>query len=155
MKRSILTFFIVTLSATNLWSQNYEVPPTDLNLSKNNVAVDGYDLTTYFTQEKPAEGSKKWQSNIHGVRYYFVNEANKLKFDANPKKFLPEFGGWCAYAIGTHSKKVKIDPESYTIEEGKLYLCYKGAFNDTREKWLDNHEALKPKAHSNWKKIIQ
>jgi hypothetical protein len=89
------------------------------------------------------------------VRYYFVNEANKLKFDANPKKFLPEFGGWCAYAIGTHSKKVKIDPESYTIEEGKLYLFYKGAFNDTREKWLDNHEALKPKAHSNWKKIIQ
>ena len=54
-----------------------------------------------------------------------------------------------------NSKKVKIDPESYTIEEGKLYLFYKGTFNDTREKWLDNHEVLKPKAHSNWKKIIQ
>ena len=155
MKKSTLTLLFFLLTTASLWSQNYDTSTTDLNLSKNKVAIYGYDLITYLTQEEPSEGSKEWQSNFNGARYYFINEANKLKFDANPNKFLPEFGGWCAYAVGAHSKKVEIDPESFTVEEGKLYLFYNGVFNDTREKWLNNHEALKSKAYSNWKKIIQ
>lgn len=141
--------------SVSLWSQNSEISISDLNLSKNKVAVDGYDLTTYFTQDEPSKGSKKWQSNYKGVFYYFKNESNKLLFDANPDQYTPEFGGWCAYALGAFSKKVEIDPESFTIEEGKLYLFFNGIFNDTREKWLNDHDTLKPKAYSNWNTLIQ
>jgi len=94
MKKSTLTLLFFLLTTASLWSQNYDTSTTNLNLSKNKVAIDGYDLITYFTQEEPSEGSKEWQSNFNGARYYFINEATKLKFNANPNKFLPEFGGW-------------------------------------------------------------
>ena len=57
--------------------------------------------------------------------------------------------------MGLNGKKVSINPESYTLEEGKLYLFYKSAFNNTRKKWTDNTEELKNKADQNWSDIIQ
>ena len=56
---------------------------------------------------------------------------------------MPKYGGWCAYAIGNSGKKVDVDPFSYTIENGELYLFYKSYFTDTREKWIQNHKELK------------
>ncbi|MDA9893730.1 hypothetical protein N9D50_07065 [Flavobacteriaceae bacterium] len=60
--------------SVSLWSQNSEISISDLNLPKNKVAVDGYDLTTYFTQDEPSKGSKKWQSNYKGVKTTFFRE---------------------------------------------------------------------------------
>jgi YHS domain-containing protein len=155
LKKIKHSFLCLLFLSVSLWSQNSETSVADLNLSKNKVAVEGYDLTTYFTQDVPSKGYKKWQSNYKEVFYYFKNEANKTLFDANPDQYIPEFGGWCAYALGAYSKKVEIDPESFTIEEGKLYLFYNGIFNNTREKWLDDRDVLKPKAYFNWNKLIQ
>ena len=122
------------------------------NLSKNNVAVSGFDVVSYH-KNKAIEGNVNYKVNHKGAVYLFDNEVHKSTFEANPEKFIPQYGGWCAYAMGNNGKKVAINPEAFTIEDGKLYLFYKTLFTDTREKWMDNTAILKPKADLNWKKI--
>ena len=121
------------------------------NLSKNNVAVSGFDVVSYH-KNKAIEGNVNHKVNHKGAVYLFDNEAHKSTFEANPEKFIPQYGGWCAYAMGNNGKKVAINPEAFTIEDGKLYLFYKTLFTDTREKWMENTSILKPKADLNWKK---
>ena len=122
------------------------------NLSKNNVAVSGFDVVSYH-KNKAIEGNVNHKVNHKGAVYLFDNEVHKSTFEANPEKFIPQYGGWCAYAMGNNGKKVVINPEAFTIEDGKLYLFYKTLFTDTREKWMDNTAILKRKADLNWKKI--
>ena len=124
------------------------------NLSKSKVAVSGYDLVSYHNS-KPVKGVAKYEVTHEDAIYYFKDEVNKKVFQTNPEKYIPQYGGWCAYAMGLNGKKVSINPESYSLEEGKLYLFYKSAFNDTRKKWADNTEELKNKADQNWSDIIQ
>lgn len=121
------------------------------NLSKNNVAVSGFDVVSYH-KNKAIEGNVNYKVNHKGAVYLFDNEVHKSTFEANPEKFIPQYGGWCAYAMGNNGKKVVINPEAFTIEDGKLYLFYKTLFTDTREKWMENTSILKPKADLNWKK---
>ena len=122
------------------------------NLSKNNVAVSGFDVVSYH-KNKAIEGNVNHKVNHKGAVYLFDNEAHKSTFEANPEKFIPQYGGWCAYAMGKNGKKIVINHEAFTIEDGKLYLFYKTLFTDTLEKWMDNTAILKPKADLNWKKI--
>ena len=111
------------------------------NLSKNNVAVSGFDVVSYH-KNKAIEGNVNHKVNHKGAIYLFDNEVHKSTFEANPEKFIPQYGGWCAYAMGNNGKKVVINPEAFTIEDGKLYLFYKTLFTDTREKWMDNTAIL-------------
>jgi YHS domain-containing protein len=106
-----------------------------------------------YHKNKAIEGNVNYKVNHKGAVYLFDNEANKSTFEANPEKFIPQYGGWCAYAMGNNGKKVAINPEAFTIEDGKLYLLYKTLFTDTREKWMENTSILKPEADLNWKKI--
>ena len=75
-------------------------------------------------------------------------------FDKNPEEYLPQFGGWCAYAMGQKNKKVEINPQAYSIENGKLYLFYRSYFNDTLEKWNENNDNLRIAAEINLSKTI-
>ena len=75
-------------------------------------------------------------------------------FDENPTRFLPQYGGWCAYAMGDSGEKVKIDPETFKIIDGKLYLFYNFYFTNTLTKWNRDESNLKQKADQNWKKVI-
>lgn len=88
--------------------------------------------------------------------YLFKNEINKRTFEKSPEEYLPQYGGWCAYAMGYNGKKVEINPESFSIENKKLYLFYKTTFTDTKKKWFKSNEKLKSKANQNWnKQLIQ
>ena len=72
-------------------------------------------------------------------------------FKNSPKKYIPEYGGWCAYAIALKNKKVTIDPVTYEIRDGNLYLFYKTKFINTHKKWLTkNPKKLIQKANVNW-----
>ena len=124
------------------------------NLSKSKVAVSGYDLVSYHNS-KPVKGIAKYEFTHQDAIYYFKDEANKKLFKADPEKYIPQYGGWCAYAMGVNGKKVSINPESFTLEEGKLYLFYKSTFNDTRKKWIAKTAKLKNKADQNWNDILQ
>ena len=78
-------------------------------------------------------------------------QKNKKLFDKNPTYYLPQYRGWCAYAMGEKNDEVGINPESFLITNNQLFLFYKTYFNDTKEKWNKDPKNLKSKADINWK----
>jgi len=124
----------------------------DYNLKKGFVA-EGYDVTEYFNK-KTVKGNNKFVTTHDNVKYKFSSQANLEKFKSNPERFIPEYGGYCAYAIGVNAEKVGIDPETYEIRDGKLYLFYNSWGINTLTKWnKEGATALKNKADANWQKI--
>lgn len=146
--------------ATALWfilpqhalSQNdASLKAKHFNLEKG-VAIQGYDPVAYFSG-KPAEGSKKFSAAYEGVTYYFSSAANKETFVKNPARYQPQYGGWCAYAMGHDGTKVEVDPETFKIINDKLYLFYNKYFNNTLKSWNKDEQNLKTHADANWSKI--
>ena len=124
------------------------------NLEKG-LALSGYDPVAYFPGGggEPKKGKKELTATHLGVSYRFASKENKELFVAEPSRFEPAYGGWCAYAM-SRGKKVEVDPKSFLVENGKLHVFYKGLFNNTRKKWQKEGGAkLRPKATGNWKKI--
>jgi YHS domain-containing protein len=121
---------------------------------KKKVAIGGYDPVSYFDND-PQAGESTHSTIKDGVKYLFISAANKSKFDKSPKNYMPQYGGWCAYAMGANGDKVKIDPETYKIVAGKLYLFYNFYFTNTLDSWNEEESTLKEKADHNWEKIIK
>jgi len=150
--RTIITslmFFI----AFNISSQSQAVRTKHFNVSSG-LAIQGYDPVSYFTKNKAEKGSSKYSSSYLGITYYFSSDANKKTFLANPSKYEPQYGGWCAYAMGYSGKKVEVDPETFKIIDGKLYLFYNSFFNNTLTDWNKDEKNLKAKADKNWSNLI-
>jgi len=143
---------MLTLASFTLFSQPNS---SHLYLNSSKVAIDGYDLTSYFTDNKAIKGSEKFKAEHKGAVYFFKSKENKQTFLDNPTKYLPEYGGWCAYAMGAKAEKVSIDPKTFIITDGKLYLFYNSYFNDTSEKWKKDDKRLKIKADKNWINTIK
>lgn len=121
----------------------------------NGLAIQGYDPVAYFTQQKAVKGSKQIASTVEGVTYYFSSADNRDLFNKNPKSYEPQYGGWCAYAMGSYNGKVEIDPETFKIKDGKLYLFYHSWTNNTLPKWNKEETVLLPKADFNWKNYFK
>jgi len=121
---------------------------------KKNVALEGYDPVSYF-EGKPLEGKPEIKSTHKGVVYQFATQSNLSKFKSAPDKYEPAYGGWCAYAMGESGEKVKIDPDTYKILEGKLYVFYNFWGNNTLTDWNKAEKKLKESGDRNWKKIVQ
>lgn len=119
------------------------------------IAIQGYDPVAYFTSGKAIKGSAKIASTYLGVIYYFSSEANKKAFISNPSNYEPQYGGWCAFAMGDYGKKVEIDPETFKIVNGKLYLFYNAYFNNTLKSWNKDERNLKAKADKNWANFLK
>ncbi len=124
------------------------------NLAKDKLAIDGYDPVAYFPEGggKPAKGDPKFELTHAGARYRFANQANLDAFKKSPETYEPAHGGWCTYAMGESGDKVEIDPKSYVVENGRLFLFYKDLFTDTRARFLKDKQNLLSKADANWKK---
>jgi len=122
------------------------------NLEKG-IAIQGYDPVAYFNQSKALKGNKQFAATVEGVTYYFINAANKDIFLKDSKKYEPQYGGWCAYAMGANGEKVEVDPETFKVVNGKLYLFYHTWANNTLNKWNKDEANLKNKADKNWTAI--
>ncbi len=127
---------------------------TQFNTEKS-LALQGYDPVAYFTQNKAVKGNKQFAANADGVIYYFSSAANKDLFVKDYSKYEPQYGGWCAYAMGATNTKVEIDPETFKIINGKLYLFYHSWVNNTLPKWNKDETNLKKKADKNWQAIFK
>ncbi len=122
---------------------------------ENGIAVQGYDVVAYFIEGKAVKGSAANTVFHQGVKYRFSSAANKEEFKNNPSKYEPQYGGWCAFAMGDYGQKVEIDPETFKILNGKLYLFYNKRLNNTLKSWNKNEAVLKSKADANWAKLFQ
>lgn len=124
----------------------------DYYLDSGYVA-EGYDVTEYFNN-KTIEGSKSYTTTHDGAKFKFASKANLDKFKTNPSQYIPQYGGYCAYALATNSKKVDADPETFEIRDGKLYMFYNSWGTNTFKKWKsEGPTVLRPKADTNWEKV--
>lgn len=123
------------------------------NLEKNR-ALAGYDPLSYF-DGKPRRGRPDLTFSYRGVTYHFTSAANAERFKKSPAAYEPAYGGWCAYAMGATGEKVPVDPETYKITDGRLYLFYNRLFTNTLPKWNQDERALARKADTNWMKFYR
>ncbi|HAU0201935.1 TPA: YHS domain protein [Legionella pneumophila] len=113
------------------------------------VAVQGYDVVGYFTDNKPVKGNGDHVVFRDGIVYLFANDEDKKLFEANPDKYLPQYGGWCAFGTAV-GKKIPSDPTAWKIVDGKLYLN----LSDRVQKiWSKDISGYIKKADANWIKI--
>jgi YHS domain-containing protein len=110
------------------------------------VALKGYDPVAYFTEGKAVQGSDQFSSQYQGATYKFESAANRDAFVANPAKYAPQYGGYCAYGVA-HGDKADVDPDAFTVVNGKLYMNYNKA---VRFLWKRNIPGNITKADQNW-----
>jgi YHS domain-containing protein len=136
-------------------AQNTEIAKRQkhFNISKSNLALEGYDAVSYF-KNKPQKEEAKFAVSNNGITYYFASKENLEAFKSNPEKYEPAYGGWCAYAMAK-GEKVEVDIKNYKITNGKLYLFYKGFFSNTLDDWNKEENVLLPKANNHWKNIFK
>jgi len=154
MKISKSFFILVTLSLAAVWSlaQTDDLRKKHFN-SKQGVILEGFDPVSYF-DGSPREGNPKIKILYKGLTYHFASQVNLEKFRSSPEKFEPAYGGWCAYAMGETGEKVKIDPETYKILDGKLFLFYNFWGNNTLSEWNKRENKLRETADRNWKETL-
>jgi len=120
-----------------------------VNKGEDGVAVKGYDVVSYFDQKRPMKGDPKYSYQYNGAKYDFISSGHLGFFAKNPDAYLPQFGGYCALATSM-GHKADIDPESWAVIDGKLYLnSSKGAQKLFK---LVPHSAIK-QADKNWAKL--
>ena len=130
-------------------SQVLALDPTYTSLFSSK-AIKGYDTVAYFTEGKAVEGKSEFTTEYKEATWLFSSQENLDLFLANPEKYAPQYGGYCAYAV-SQGQTAPIKPELFTIHEGKLYLNYNEKIND---RWLDNKEAFIVDADKNWPKLL-
>ncbi len=112
----------------------------------NNVAIDGFDPVSYFIDGEARKGNSKYQIELLGVKWNFTNEHNKVMFEQSPETYIPQYGGYCAYAM-SYGLVVSSDPYAFSIIEDKLYLNY--SFS-VRDKWLRKTEQYIREGDQKW-----
>lgn len=128
----------------------------DYNLPKDKpLAVAGYDVVAYFTQSRAVEGKAEIASAYRGITYRFATEDDRRLFAADPTRYLPTYGGWCASAMGAKGTKVEIDPKSFKVKDGRLFLFYTGLFSSAINDWNKHEKEWEPAADANWKKLTK
>ena len=144
MKNLILIILFIS-SITNAQSIDYN--------TKKNFIADGYDVVAYF-ENKAIMGNKNFITTYDGAKYKFSSQQNLELFIENPQKYIPQYGGYCAYAVAVKSDKVNIDPKTFEIRDNKLYLFYNAWGTNTLNLWLEeNPKNLIQKADENWETI--
>jgi YHS domain-containing protein len=117
---------------------------------RNGLALDGYDPVAYFTEQKPVKGSPEFHADYHGSTFHFVSAAHRDVFAADPSKYAPQYGGYCAYGIAK-GNKAAIDPAAFTVVGNRLYLNYS---ETVRSQWLTDVPGYIRKADANWPEVM-
>lgn len=114
------------------------------------IAIKGYDPVAYFTMNQPLKGSKEFSVDWNGATWRFANQDHLDLFRAQPEKYAPQYGGYCAWAV-SQNKTASIDPDAWKIVDGKLYLNYS---LDIQETWEADTDGNIKKADANWPNLI-
>jgi YHS domain-containing protein len=131
---------MLTLSAAGFAGAYFE---------KGGAAIEGHDPVAYFKQNKPVKGSTTFSATHQGSTFHFASAANRDAFVADPEKYAPQYGGFCAYAVAS-GYKAKIEPDAFTIVNGKLYLNYDQSI---QRRWRRDIPGYIRKGDHNWPEV--
>jgi YHS domain-containing protein len=129
----------------------YDLDSTSaVNVDAKGVALHGYDPVAYFTVGAPTVGQAKFSAKHNGMIFHFASAANRQQFEADPEKYIPQFGGFCTMGVSLE-KKFDGDPHSWLIaDDGKLYL---NVNQDVHKKYLENVKGNNEAAYGNWPEL--
>jgi YHS domain-containing protein len=135
------------LASYNVYAQ--QIDTLKYCIANKHVGVGGYDPVSYFTSGNPVSGDDRISMSYEGVTYRFSSAENKQKFAAEPKRYLPQFGGWCSMtlAMGRATKPVY---DNFLLYDGKLYLFERTLSVNGRELWLHDTKANEKTASNNY-----
>lgn len=123
------------------------------NLPSNGVALEGYCPVAYFAVNKPVMGKPEYASTHNDVTYHFVSADAKQAFDDDPEKYVPAYGGWCAFGMAI-GDKFPVDPRNFKIVDGRLMLFLKNKTVDALQLWNQGNESDNlTKAAAHWQKV--
>jgi hypothetical protein len=118
--------------------------------SDSSGAIRGYDPVAYFTQGRPVKGSRQFTRLWNGAEWRFASAENRARFAAAPEKYAPQYGGYCAYGVAS-GYAVKIEPDAWSIVDGKLYLNYD---RSVQEAWKKDVPGYIRKANAHWPAVL-
>jgi YHS domain-containing protein len=121
-----------------------------INVDNKGVILRGYDVVAYFKQGKPLKGNPAIESTYQGVTYLFASAANKADFDKDPAKYVPRYGGFCAYGVANGVLAAIETPNAFTIYKGKLYI---GGNQDALKSFKTNIDDNIEKADAYWRQL--
>jgi YHS domain-containing protein len=121
-----------------------------VNVDGQGVILKGFDAVAYFKQGKPLKGNPDFASTYAGVTYFFASAANKADFDKDPAKYVPQYGGFCAYAAANGVIVGTEGPDAFTVYKGKLYL---GGNQDALKSFKANIDDNIEKADAYWREL--
>lgn len=135
------TLLALVVAASGLEAQAVNV--------RNGLALDGYDPVAYQTEQRATPGSAAFTLTHEGAVYRFASEASRAAFEADPARYLPAYGGYCAYGMA-RGYRAKIDPQAFTVVNGRLYLNYS---LEVRDRWSKDIAGYLQKADANWLRL--
>lgn len=148
-------FALILLALTPVLSAGEMQEKGHYLTNSKGVFLDGYDIVAYFDSGEAMKGKKKYAAEYDGVTFRFSDEDNMKAFQEEPEKYLPEYGGWCAYGVGAAADKFEVDPKNFKIVDGKLYLFYNGEKGNTLTLWNQDESALMKQADANWETMAE
>ncbi|WP_421978583.1 YHS domain-containing (seleno)protein [Roseivirga seohaensis] len=151
MKKSINILVVVMMMVlgTNVSAQNKNAN----NIDDSKIALQGYSPVSYLDLGIAQKGLKEHKATHDGLAYYFTSEAQKKSFESNPKKYLPQYGGYCAFGVSVGAK-FRVDPNKFVVKDGKYFLFLYDLEVDAQQLWITgNHTELVEKANMNWTKL--
>jgi len=143
MKKLFLFTLLTIFSAIQMNAQQKQV------FTKNDIAVNGYDVVAYFTDSKPIKGNNEHTVTWNDAKWLFASAEHASLFKTNPEKYAPQYGGYCAYGC-SRGYKAKTEPDAWSIANGKLYLNYNV---EVRELWKKDIDTYIKKADAAWESI--
>ena len=150
MKQILIFLFSLSLFSGTAFGQDNKAN----NIDNSNIALEGYSPVSYADLGLAQKGVKEYKSKYKKVIYYFTSPDQKETFDQNPEKYLPAYGGFCAFGIYAGAK-FRPDPNKFITKDGKYFLYLYNLELDAQQLWLDanDHDGLVKTANSNWQKL--
>lgn len=143
MKKTLIMVIMVVLTGISSFAQKSSA------FIQSGKAIRGYDPVAYFTEGKPVMGTDSLVLEWNQAKWYFSSRKNLNLFKANPDKYAPQYGGYCAYGL-SDGHKAPTDVNAWTIDDGKLYLNYS---LDVKTLWNKNRKERIGQADKNWPAI--
>ena len=147
--QTIIVAFTVLVS-TSIVAQNKMAN----NIDNSNIALQGYSPVSYLDLQLAQRGNKNFKSTYNKVAYYFTSAKQKKVFDKNPTKYMPQYGGFCAFGIYAGAK-FRTDPNKFIVKNNQYFLYLNNVELDAKQLWLaeKKHTKLKNIADKNWSKL--
>lgn len=119
--------------------------------TRTDTAIGGYDPVAYFTVNRAVPGRDAWVHEWNGAKWKFSSAENLERFKADPSRYAPQYGGYCAYGVAKGAL-FKVDPEQFAIRDGKLYLNFDA---NVQARWLKDVPGFVRTADARFAQLLQ